>query len=609
MCGIVGSINFKLNKSKAFSDLLHRGPDGNGIFKDGNVQLLHTRLAIQDIKHGSQPFILGDLVIVFNGEIYNHKEIRENHLKEFRFRTNSDTETLICLYHKYRESLFDLIDGMFAFAVYDKKNKELFLARDRSGKKPLYYFYDGKHFVFASELNVLRRQLNPKIDGEALEFFLRTGFFWNNTPYENVYEIEPGSFLCISTRNLKILKRKKYFNIQDIYQKFSMENLITNEKEARLLVEQSLKKSVYNRLVSSDVEVSAFLSGGIDSSLVVALARKYKKLQTFTVKFEGMYDESKIASKIAKYLNVPNDIVEISLKNLEQDIEEILLSYGKPFFDSSAIPSYYVSREAAKHTKVVLNGDGGDELFAGYRRYVPFRYEKILNFLKLIASIYKTLPVPTEKMSLYNYLYRLLKTIGKSGLSFYLSLTTDIFEDIYENWSRNKYMEALNDYIVEILSLQGLDFVQKLLILDFNIILPSDLLQKMDIATMKNSLEARSPFLSVCMIEVAAKLNTSLKIKGRATKYILRKLASRYLPKDVVNLPKRGFEIPLVKWVDGKLKKIMKHYVLDKPVLYPEFVSQNLVSRVFNRELKIAEDKRAKILWNLFTLEVWGQHV
>lgn len=606
MCGIAGSINFKLDIKKVIKDLFHRGPDENGFFEQENIQLIHTRLAIQDIRHGSQPFILKDLIIVFNGEIYNHMEIRNKYLKEFRFKTNSDTETLIYLYKKYKEKLFNFVDGMFAFAIYDRKNKKLFLARDRVGKKPLYYYYDGKYFVFASELNALKNQLKLDIDKKALEFFLRIGFFWKNTPFKNVCELEPGSYIEIDIEDLKI-RKSKYFRIKDFYIE-NKKNLISNENEAISFIEDSLKQSIYNRLVSSDVEVSAFLSGGIDSSLVVALAKEYKDLQTFTVKFEGMYDESPIASKIANYLGVPNYIIEINLDNLKEDIEEILLLYGKPFFDSSAIPSYYVSKEVVKHTKVVLNGDGGDELFAGYRRYVPFQWNNLIKAIKYFGNIYKILPPPKSKMSLYNYIHRLLKTLNKSGISFYLSLTTDIFEDVYEKLD-NEYLNRLDKYINEILNEKNLEYIQNLLILDFDIILPSDLLQKMDIATMKNSLEARSPFLSIHMIETASKIDSSLKVRGKNTKYILRKLASKYLPNDIIHLPKRGFEVPLTKWVDNEFKNIIKHYVLDNPQFYIEFIPKNLIDQICNRKVKIAEDKRAKILWNVFTLEVWGQNL
>ena len=603
MCGIAGSINFRLNVNKIIEDLSHRGPDENGLFEDKNIQLVHTRLAIQDIKHGSQPFLLDDFIIVFNGEIYNHLEIREKYLRDFKFKTNSDTETLLYLYKKYKENLFKFIDGMFAFAIYDKKSKRLFLARDRAGKKPLYYYYNNNILVFASELNALKNQLNLMVDKESINFFLRTGFFWKNTPFKNVYELEPGSYMEIDTNFPEIQKKIKYFDISMVYKG---NYLIHTEDEAILEIEKSLRKSIHNRMISSDVEVAAFLSGGIDSSLVVALAKEYKNLQTFTVKFEGMYDESPIASKIAKHLNVSNHIIEINLDNLKENVEEILLAYGKPFFDSSAIPSYYISKEVVKHTKVVLNGDGGDELFAGYRRYVPFQWNNFVKTIKALGKLYKILPPPKNKMSLYNYIYRLLKTINKTGLSFYLSLTTDIFEDVYEDFQTG-YLSYLDSYINKILREEDLDYIQKLLILDFNILLPSDLLQKMDIATMKYSLEARSPFLSIYVIDTASRIDSSLKVKGITTKYILRKLASKYIPQEITNLPKRGFEIPLVKWIDNDLNKIIKHYVFDNAKFYPEFIPRKLIRGIYDREIKLAEDKRAKILWIVFALEVWGQ--
>jgi len=608
MCGIAGSINHKLLTKKVINLLKHRGPDGWGEFLEKNVHFLHTRLAIQDLKQGKQPYSWRNLVLVFNGEIYNHIELREKYLIEYRFKTQSDAETLLYLYHKFKKNLFNFIDGMYAFAIYDKEKNSLFLARDRSGKKPLYYFVEGNKFVFASELNVLKQVLNLSIDYEALEFFFRVGFFWKNTPYRKVFELDPGSYLIVDTKSGRILEYKKYFYIEDIYFKNKNYNL-HNINEAVNYLEYSLSKAVYNRLISSDVEVGAFLSGGIDSSLIVAMACKYKSIKAYTVKFEGLYDESSIAKKISTHLGIEHTIIEIDFGDLENNIEKILTSYGKPFSDSSAIPSYYISKEASKFLKVILNGDGGDELFGGYRRYVPFQFSWIKN-LKFLRTFIKVLPKPKEKTSKYNFIHRLFRLLNKNGLNFYLSFTTDIFEDVFSEWNANNhYFKNLDNFINNILNLPNLDLIQKLLILDFNILLPADLLQKMDIATMQNSLEARSPFLSIYLIEAASKISSNLKIKGFTTKYILRKIAEKYLPREIIKQPKRGFEVPLIRWVDKNLKDIIIDYVLIYPQWYTYFIPKKFIEKIYERKIPIAEDKRAKIIWNLFSLEVWGQNL
>lgn len=607
MCGIFGSINYQISSNKIINLLYHRGPDDYGEFMRNNVHFIHTRLAIQDIKRGKQPLTKDGLAIIFNGEIYNHLELRKIYLSNCHFATNSDTETLLELSRLYGDSMFNYIDGMFAFAIFDIRKNEIFLARDRAGKKPLYYYYDGNKFVFASELNVLKVCLNLEIDYDALEFFLYTGFFWRCTPFRNVYELEPGSYLVLDVSCIKSCFKKKYFQIEDIY--CQKARPVQNLGEALICVEENLKKAVHDRVKSSDVEVGAFLSSGIDSSLVVAFAREVKSIKTFTVRFSDGIDESKIAESIAKILGVDNIIIDISMKNLKEEIEKVLLAYGKPFSDSSTIPTYYVSQATSNYLKVILNGDGGDELFAGYRRYVPFGFKKLLLIAKILSKIWKILPAPKKRISIYNFFYRLLKTLyQQNSLNFYISLTTDLF--IKPLNKQNKYLLELESYINNIIGRRNLDWIQKLLILDFDIILPSDLLQKMDIATMQHSLEARSPFLSIHTINAAACIPSKYKVKGTVTKYILRELLKKFLPVEIVNLPKRGFEVPLIKWIDHDLREVVLDYLFyNKNQIFTEFYSKKLIQEIYNRKFPIAEDKRAKVLWNLFTLEVWWNNL
>ena len=368
MCGIAGAINYKkYDLEKIKMSLYHRGPNEQDISIIENTAFIHTRLSIQDISNGHQPFHFNDYSIVFNGEIYNHLELRDD-LKDIDFKTNSDTETLLHLYIKYKEKMFEKLDGMFAFAILDKQQNKIFIARDRSGKKPLYIYKDSNSLLFASELNAIKAGIPKlKIDEDAIYSYLRSGFFFKeNTSYEDVEEVLAGYYYQVDLNSLEIQKNK-YFDILDIYNKKS--NMTFNDSLYEL--DNILHKSVKDRLLSSDLEVGAFLSGGIDSSLVVAIASQYKdNLKTFTVKFDGAYDESHLARLTANKYNTQHHELSISM-NLKDDIEKILLNYGQPFMDSSAIPSYYVSAEAKKYVTVILNGDGADELFGGYRRYVP----------------------------------------------------------------------------------------------------------------------------------------------------------------------------------------------------------------------------------------------
>ena len=570
MCGIAG-FNFKVDKNYIYSKLHHRGPDEKGEFSDNFFSLFHTRLSIQDISNGHQPFFYKNFVIIFNGEIYNHLELRKN-LKEFDFKTNSDTETLLYLYLKYKENMFRDIDGMFAFAIYDKEKRSLFLARDRAGKKPLYIYQKGDKFGFSSEINSLKF-LDLTIDEEDIKQFLSLGFC--ESGYKEIKEFPAGCY-GVFKGDLKI---ERYFNILDFYQKPKIDFDLK-------VIDEILDKSVKNRLLSSDVEVGAFLSGGIDSGLVVAKASEYQKIKTFTVRFDGQFDETNLAKLVSQKYNTTHEIIDIKM-DLKDNIEKILLNYGKPFFDSSAIPSYFVSREARKYLKVILNGDGADEIFAGYRRYVPLYngWDKIAKFFKFILPF-----LNPQKRGVEMFLYRLITSSNKSGVEWYNSLLNDLF------YLKGDNLEKI-DKIIKNTKLNNFD---KLLYLDFELNLKG-LLTKMDIATMSNSLEARSPFLSKYFLETAPQMKG--KINNTTTKYILRSLAKKYLPQEVVNAPKRGFEIPLISWVNGELEEIIREYL--KNGFYKNFLDEKEVQNIIDRKVKISEEKRAKILYLLFSLEVW----
>ena len=610
MCGIAGSVNYKLSYTALQSSMLHRGPDEqNGLTAD-NIDFYHFRLSIVDAVGGKQPMSLHQrFTIVFNGEIYNHRELR----KQFSLdcKTNSDTETLLFLFEKMGADCLQYLDGMFAFAIYDHHQKELFIARDRAGKKPLYYFNDGEKIVFASELNGLKSQLPLEIEHQNFYHYLRLGYFYKEmTPYKNVRELTAGTWIKINCETLDITE-KKWWNIHDFY----LQNNNDNLKESLQKTNDFLHQAVQRRIDSSDLEVGCFLSGGIDSGLITAIASKYaSSLKTFTVSFDSEYDESPLARLVANKYNTNHNEIKISFDNLKNDVENILSSFGEPNCDSSIIPSYYVSEAAKKHVTVILNGDGADELFGGYRRYVPFSkfdFFQKNNFVSNTAQFFKSiLPVANEKKSYYNFLNRFISLAAKKGVETYLSAGSDIMEDYESNILSGGY-----DYLApqridfDIINHSSLSGLKKIMNVDFDTNLVGDLLMKMDIATMKHSLEGRSPFMCKELLEYAPTINDTFKINGSNTKYLLRQLSKQYLPEELINQPKRGFEIPLKNWVNNELHDMIYDYVGSSTAYNKTLVNPLFTQSLLNKKSTVPAEKRAKILWMLFCVEVWHKKV
>ena len=609
MCGIAGSINFLLDIPRLTKDLFHRGPDEQNTFQDSNLQLHHHRLAILDISGGRQPMNYRQFTLIFNGEIYNHLDVRKKH--SLCCKTNSDTETILQAYAMLGPACLEDFDGMFALAIYDKNKGELFLARDRAGKKPLYYFLEGDRLIFASELNAIKGQINLRICDQHINQYVRTGYFYkSSTPYENVWELPAGSYVTISLQHPSIDVRR-WWDIFPVYQQRSNDDLPTACEK----VDAILHKAIKNRVESSDLEVGSFLSGGIDSGLVTAIAKQYNSsLKTFTISFEGEYNEGPLAKMVAKKYQTDHHEIKILFDHLLDHTESILANYGEPHYDESAIPSYYVSREAKKYLTVILNGDGGDELFAGYRRYLPFTK---MDFFKeniirnsFFNILYHLTPQVKNKMNKLNYLRRMFFVGSRSGFNTYLGATTDIFEGYEREALQRPYLpdgEMRVDF--ERVLNSGLTGLQKIMTLDMDNILPSLLLVKMDIATMAYSLEGRSPLLCKELLEYIPSLSDDIKINGTTTKYLLRNLAKKYLPAELIHQPKRGFEPPLRHWVDHELRQLIGDYIISGDILYSTFVNKKFIQDLFDGRVKVAPEKRAKMLWLVFSLEVWYKKV
>jgi asparagine synthase (glutamine-hydrolysing) len=609
MCGIFGTINQLIrNPAGLRTALLHRGPDEQNFLELDNLHLFQARLAIQDLSPGGrQPMTIGPLTIVFNGEIYNHRELRAQY--GLVCTSGSDTETLLRLYEKRGLAMLDDLDGMFAIALYDARTRQLLLIRDRAGEKPLYLYKSANGLAFSSELNALRNQFDLTVNPATVGQYVRTGFFiGDQTPYQQVTELPAGHYAEVDCQTLAV-QTTGWWRIRDHYTQAQH----LTEADALDQVETHLRESVRRRLDSSDLEVGVFLSGGIDSGLVTAFSAQHRAgIRSFTVSFaDGAYDEAPLARLVADRYQTHHTEIQISYDRLTDDIEQIIANYGEPFMDSSAIPSYYVSQAARQHVTVVLTGDGADEVFAGYRRYVPYARLDFDRFTgvpqHLARSLKKALPFPTNKMSRYNYGYRLLDMIGKSGTERYLSATTDVFEGYTDQFVTPVDMWPLTNRVAQI-SREPLTSLQRMQLLDFELILPGDLLVKMDIAAMAHSLEGRNPFLSKELLEFAPGLPDSFKINGTTTKYLLRQLAKRHLPAELVTQPKRGFEVPLLRWITGDLKPMVYDY-LRQPRFADQFVNRRFISDLLDRPERFPAEKRAKMLYSLFCAEVWYRRV
>jgi len=606
MCGILGSINHHMDLDDTRSLLYHRGPDEQDLFSHENVIFHHFRLSILDIKGGKQPMKHNHLIVIFNGELYNHLEVRKKY--DLKCNTQSDTETLLAAYEKLGPKCLNDFDGMFALAILDTKSRNIFLARDRAGKKPLYVYNNARKIIFSSELNALKGLVKLEPNHSVINDFICNGaFIGSSTPFNHITELEGGQYALINIDNCEI-EVNTWWNINSFYHKRSHYNF----EESKQIVLKSLMDGVKRRLDSSDLEVGAFLSGGIDSSLIVALAAQHKeKIKTFTVSMPGSYDEAPLAKLVADKYATEHTEIKINFDHLKNDFESIVSNYGEPFKDSSAIPSYYVSQAAKEHITVVLNGDGADELFAGYRRYVlvsKWDIYKKSTFKNLTSkSLLSLLPIAHEKKSTYNYFYRLLKIAASDPSDIYWTTTIDSFSGVNGTGLRvSEQSSFISDFLKKNKNLSGL---QKQMNLDFEILLKGILLKKMDIATMAHSLEGRSPFLCKELLEIAPTINDSYKIKGTRTKHILRSISEDLLPDELVNQPKRGFEIPLKNWLDNQLSEHVNDYLRSTNAQYVNYISPSFVTKLLDKKIKVSDEKRAKMLYALLVTEIWFKNL
>ncbi len=636
MCGLVGWIgeNFKdstLNKIQL--SLSHRGPDDFGKWVDYSkkICLLHRRLSILDIsKNGRQPMVSSSkrYVLTYNGEIYNHLDIRKS-IKNYKWKSSSDTETLLVGLELWGfKKTLQKIKGMFAFSVFDKELDKLFLIRDRVGEKPLYYGWQGKSFIFSSELKAITKHPSflKNIDHKILYHFVKH----SNIPapysiYKGIKKLNPGSFLtfCLKTKNIKV---EKYWNVYDFVpgKKDLFKGTIEDaQNQLEILIQNSVKQQMI-----SDVPLGAFLSGGIDSSTIVAILQSMstKPVRTFSIGFENEnFNEAPFAKQIATHLKTEHNELYVNPKDVLKVIPDIGEIYCEPFSDSSQIPTYILSKFTKKHVTVALTGDGGDELFGGYNRYLfanqlwskisstPIWTREIIKnfsqnlspeFINLMLSPIKFFLPDNYKINLIgDRVLKGLKIISvKKNLELYKNLISHSnFTDQLLAKNENYQSVIDNNYNDKVFEN---DFIHKMMIYDFLDYLPNDILVKLDRAAMACSLETRVPFLDRDIIEFAWKLDLGCKIRGDKGKFLIRNILQKYIPKSLFERPKMGFGIPLASWIRGPLRDWAIDLLNEQQLSEEGFFNPKFVKKLLNEHLS-GKRNWESVLWDLLVFQSW----
>jgi asparagine synthase (glutamine-hydrolysing) len=623
MCGIAGGIGFNDHHiNGVLSSIAHRGPDSSGSFVEENIFLAHTRLAIQDLsENGNQPMfsVDGRYVIVFNGEIYNHREIRAKLGDNVTFRSTGDTETVLHAFVRYGQDCLNMLNGIFALAIYDRKEKELFLARDQMGVKPFYIYTDSNRLLFSSEIKTflnfsIDKSLNEKAFANYLTFLWSPGSL---TPLEKVSKLLPGHFLRIKDDEFPINRPIKYFST-------TFTGNIANRTENELIDElEQILTSAVKRQMLSDVPVGFFLSGGLDSSLLVAIAkRNYPEIpfSCFTIdinewgsQLEDFTDDLSYARKVAEYLHVELNVVKADI-DIVNDFDKMIWHLDEPQADPAPLNVFNIAALARKKgIKVLIGGTAGDDLFSGYRRHQALNYEKYFKLIprfigRGLKQIIQVLPISNSlTRRIRKITLDLDKTTEDRMMGYFKWLNPEVMLPLFSNEWQDKlkqydpcdYFKELDNEIPNEKNLLNkmLNWEQKTFLVDHNL----NYTDKMGMAV---GVEARVPFLDIELVNFSFTVPPELKMKGNETKYLLKKVAERYLPMDVIYRPKTGFGAPVRKWITEDLDEMI-HYRLS-----PERIKNR---GIFNSE-KIWElinnNKDGKIdasysIWALLAIDSW----
>ncbi|GAB3228058.1 asparagine synthase (glutamine-hydrolyzing) [Hymenobacter seoulensis] len=610
MCGIAGFFNInsdlgEVDLRKMTNCISHRGPNADGYFLDQSVGLGHRRLSILDLSAAAnQPMFSHDgrYVIIFNGEVYNFKEIASS--LNVEMNTTSDTEVILEAYIQLGVDFVHLLNGMFAIAIYDKENDSLEIFRDRLGVKPVYYFYDGIKFIFGSELKTIlsiksiRNDLT--VDHEAVKLFLHLGYIPRPySIYKEIRKMDSGSYIKIS--------KKEFFQLPywEIEKKISA-SVLSDYDEAKEELKKLLISSVGYRMIA-DVPFGTFLSGGIDSSLVTAIAQSLssKPVKSFSIGFESTkHDESQFAKAVAHELGTNHHDFLVTHKEAIEVISSIGTIYDEPFADSSCVPTLMVSKLARQHVTMTLSGDGGDELFQGYGMYTWADRMNASGFnlirkpaafvLDKMGSRYKRVAQLID----YPSMEHIRSHIFSQEQYMFSSLELDTL--LRSDWNASAYLQEKWPWPSGRLPTAA----EEQALFDMQYYLQDDLLVKVDRATMRHSLEARVPLLDYRIVEFALNVSPQLKVKGGVTKYLLKEILYDYLPKRMFQRPKWGFSIPLGDWLSNELHYLIDEYLSEDTIIKVGVVSFHEVKKLVKR-FDNGEKHLYNRIWLLIVLHQW----
>lgn len=616
MCGICGILSIKKEYSIA-PDLLpnmmnaikHRGPDSSGCYIDETVALGHLRLSIIDIGGGSQPIYSDNKTkcIIFNGEIYNYQEVKEGLLsKGYRFSTNSDTEVILKAYEDCGESCVSLLRGMFAFAIWDEEQKKLFIARDRVGIKPLYYYMSDDYFCFSSEIKSLTvaRLVNPELNYNMLDVYLSLNYTLGpETMFKGVRKLMPGNCMTIQHGKIRIWQ---YWDFDKLEENNEPLDRISNRLEE--LIFEATKMHLI-----SDVPLGVFLSGGLDSSYITGLVSKItgKQIKTFSVGYDTNDGSSELnyARIVAKHFNTEHHEFILNPKEFLDVVNDVVWGMDEPVAEYATIPLLHLSKMAKRYVTVVLSGEGADEVFGGYPIYRIMKYIEMYNSLpsgirdKFLFPILKKV-LGSKKEG--KYIDWISAPIEKRYLGNGSRLTDSIKQRLYSKdllgSLNNNYMQKIIDSYYD--KVNENDTVRQMLYLDTKTWLPEDLLIKADKMTMAASLELRVPFLDHKVVEFATSIPSKHKVSMRGNKVIFRELAKKILPPDIINRKKQGFTVPMKVWLRNEMREFARNILLDKKSRERGFFDYGYVESILTRHDELYDDLSATI-WNLVVLELW----
>jgi asparagine synthase (glutamine-hydrolysing) len=621
VCGIAGKIDFSGPVDadivlRMCGSIRHRGPDSQGTFVKGGVGLGTQRLAIIDVAGGDQPISNedGSVVLVQNGEIYNYLELRDQLTRRgHRFTTDCDTEVLVHLYEEHGEAMVHRLRGMFAFVLWDERRRQLFCARDRVGKKPLFWARTGPRFWFASELAALLEDpaLDRELDYRALASYLTLEYVPHPlSAFAAIRKLPPACTLTVSEQGERI---DRYWSL-DYSSKLA--GVPSAELEERLWAE--LREATRIRLMS-EVPLGVFLSGGLDSSAIVAAMAQEsaQPVKTFSIGFsDKSYDELAYARRVAEHFATEHHEFRVEPDALAI-LPKLVRHFGEPFADPAAVPTFYLAELARRHVTVALNGDGGDESFAGYQRYVaaPSRLDRVPRSIRRVAPLIAgVLPDGAHPSSFRTRVKRLSEIVGMSFATRYATRIGAFDATRRERLFTPEFAAAVNGARPEAFveeawgSAPAGNPVDRLLATDVATYLPDDLLVKVDIASMACSLEARSPFLDHHLMEFAASLPPEQKLERGATKVILKRALRRVIPPEILDRPKQGFSVPLAQWFRNELRDLPTEILLDPRAIDRGYFRRDEVEDII-REHRDGIANHSRRLWVLLQFELWHREV